>query len=111
MGVFFKGLNGKMISRESLTGNASDAGRGGDEGMSEGLPLENVRKVNFDGRPLHDAKGIRQSNAAVGQSTWIDNPRLYAGAMIVEKIDQFPFVIALEKRKGVVGKGEFDFML
>jgi hypothetical protein len=67
--------------------------------------------MNFDGWPLHDAKGIRQSNAAVGQSTWIDNPCLNAGAMIVKEINQFPFVIALEKRKRVVGKSEFDFML
>jgi hypothetical protein len=67
--------------------------------------------MNFDGRPLHDAKGIRQSNTAVGQSTWIDDPCLNAGAMIVKKIDQFPFVIALEKRKRVVGKGDSDFML
>ena len=68
-------------------------------------------KVNFDGRPLYPSKGIRQSNTAVGQPSRIDHPTLDVGAILVEEIDQFPFVVALKKRKRVNGKGEFDFIL
>lgn len=111
MRFFFKGLNGEMVSKKSQTGDTTNAGRCSDEGMSEWFPLKNVGKVNFDGRPLYNSKGICQSNAAVGQPSRVDHPSLDVGAILVEKIDQFPFVVALKKRKRVIGKGEFDFIL
>jgi hypothetical protein len=47
----------------------------------------------------------------VGQPSRVDHPTMDVGAILVEEIDQFPFVVALKKRKRVNGKGEFDFIL
>ena len=108
--LFFKGLNGKMISSESESGNATDAGRRRDEGMSERFPLKNVGEVNFDAWPIYDAKGIRQGNTGVGQATGIDNPPLDLPSMLVQEIYQFAFVITLKKAKLMLRESANQFI-
>src|SRR5579859_3954831 len=60
------------------------------------LARVNIAQVYLDNRRFHHRKGVAQGERVVSQRAWIDNNAVRASTVLLQVINERPFMIRLE---------------
>src|SRR5205085_10647567 len=69
---------------------------GNDRVVSKWLTSINITQMYLDNRGCHSRKGIAQSDRVVGQRPWIDDDTILSAGMLLQIINEYPFMIRLK---------------
>ena len=69
---------------------------GNDRVVPKWLPRINITQMYLDNRGWHCRKGIPQSDRVVGQRPWIDDDTIRSACMLLQIINEYPFMIRLK---------------